>query len=85
MDNRSGRSLSKNERAFRSTTNRDCTGQWRNFDSIPSGFQRKHKCSINGKIGEKASSCVFRQPNITWGRARIPGMGKAHTGPRICR
>ncbi|GJZ99331.1 hypothetical protein Tco_0671882 [Tanacetum coccineum] len=33
----------------------------------------------------KASSCVFRQPNITWGRARIPGIRKAHTSPRICR
>nr|GFA85139.1 RVT_3 domain-containing protein [Tanacetum cinerariifolium] len=28
---------------------------------------------------EKASSCVIRQPNITWGRVRIPGIGKAHT------
>nr|GEU60635.1 reverse transcriptase domain-containing protein [Tanacetum cinerariifolium] len=31
-----------------------------------------------------ASSCVFSQPNITWGRARIPRIGKTHNGPCIC-
>nr|GEZ78749.1 reverse transcriptase domain-containing protein [Tanacetum cinerariifolium] len=35
--------------------------------------------SLDKKKREKASSCVIRQPNITWGRVRIPRIGKAHT------
>nr|GEW55857.1 reverse transcriptase domain-containing protein [Tanacetum cinerariifolium] len=56
-------------------------------------FKRSRKSSWDNNRGqkskdrkrEKASSCVFGQPNIIWARARIPKTGKAHTDPRICR
>ncbi|GKA90625.1 reverse transcriptase domain-containing protein [Tanacetum coccineum] len=76
MDNRSWRSLSKNERAFRSTTNHDSTGQWRNFDSIPSGFQRKHKCSINGKKGKNQVPVYFVNRTLHGAELEYPELEK---------
>nr|GEV78222.1 reverse transcriptase domain-containing protein [Tanacetum cinerariifolium] len=48
-----------NERAFKSTTNGNCTHQRKNPDNVPRGLKRKHKRSTDGKEGQETSPRVF--------------------------
>ncbi|GJX31497.1 hypothetical protein Tco_0241352 [Tanacetum coccineum] len=53
MDNESRRSLSKNERISRITTNGNHTNPRRNLDNVPHSLRRKHKHSIDGREREE--------------------------------
>ncbi|GKB93389.1 hypothetical protein Tco_0979526 [Tanacetum coccineum] len=84
MDNRSRRSLTKNERVHRGATNDNRPNQRRSFGNVPRSLKRKYKRGAVSRKRKEANSCVLYQPNSSRRTNRIPGIGETYISTHIC-
>ncbi|GJX31990.1 reverse transcriptase domain-containing protein [Tanacetum coccineum] len=84
MDNRSRRSLTKNERVHRGTTNGNRPNQRRSFGNVPRSLKRQYKHGAVSRKRKEANSCVLCQPNSSRSTNRIPEIGETYISTHIC-
>ncbi|GJZ47906.1 reverse transcriptase domain-containing protein [Tanacetum coccineum] len=81
MDDRGRRSFLKHEKVHRDIANGHSANRRRNLSNVPRSIRRKHKRSVVSRKRKKAGTYVLREPSA----ARVPRVGKTHTGPHTCR